>query len=78
MRRYMEPLTTGRYPKSMESLVGARLPKLSRKQAMLLNGSFDFLGLNYYTASYAADAPQLYNRARLSYATDSLANLTSN
>ncbi|XP_057452715.1 cyanogenic beta-glucosidase-like [Lotus japonicus] len=74
---YMEPLTAGRYPKIMKSLVGKRLPKITKEQARLLNGSFDFLGLNYYTTYYAADAPELRNNERLSYQTDSLANLTT-
>jgi len=72
----MEPLTTGKYPKSMRSLVGKRLPNFSKKQARLLKGSFDFLGLNYYTSNYATNAPQLRN-GRRSYNTDSHANLTS-
>ncbi|KAI4324287.1 hypothetical protein L6164_023838 [Bauhinia variegata] len=73
---FMEPLTRGEYPKEMQSLVGNRLPKFSKEQSKLVNGSFDFIGLNYYTANYAAHAPRLSN-ARPSYLTDSLANLTS-
>lgn len=73
---FMEPLTTGKYPKSMRSLVGKRLPNFSKKQARLLKGSFDFLGLNYYTSNYATNAPQLRN-GRRSYNTDSHANLTT-
>ncbi|XP_061367284.1 cyanogenic beta-glucosidase-like isoform X2 [Gastrolobium bilobum] len=73
---FMGPLTTGNYPQSMRSRVGSRLPKFSKKQAKLLNGSFDFLGLNYYTTNYAANAPQLSN-ARPNYLTDSLVNLTT-
>ncbi|XP_061367285.1 beta-glucosidase 13-like [Gastrolobium bilobum] len=72
---FMAPLTTGDYPQSMRSLVGQRLPKFSKEQAHLLNGSFDFLGLNYYTSQYAANAPHLSNIIR-SYLTDSLVNLT--
>jgi len=72
----MEPLTTGKYPQSMCSLVGKRLPKFSKEQARLLKGSFDFIGLNYYTSIYATDAPQLRN-GRLNYLTDFNANITS-
>lgn len=72
----MGPLTTGKYPESMRSLVGSRLPKFSKKQARLLNGSFDFLGLNYYTSNYAANVPHPCN-ARPNYRTDSHVNLTS-
>nr|ABY84677.1 coniferrin beta glucosidase [Leucaena leucocephala] len=73
---FMGPLTEGEYPKSMRALVGSRLPKFSRKNPSLVKGSFDFLGLNYYTANYAANAPSLRN-ARPSYQTDSHANLTT-
>jgi beta-glucosidase len=70
---FMDPLTLGEYPKSMRSLVGARLPKFNTKQAKLLIGSFDFLGINYYSSAYASDAPLLSN-VRPSYLTDSLVN----
>nr|XP_012571852.1 LOW QUALITY PROTEIN: beta-glucosidase 12-like [Cicer arietinum] len=72
---YMDPLTTGHYPKNMHSLVGKRLPKFSKKQKRLLKGSFDFLGLNYYTSNYASNVPHLSND-NPSYTTDSHANLT--
>ncbi|KAL5566560.1 hypothetical protein UlMin_029724 [Ulmus minor] len=55
---FMEPITYGDYPRTMRVLVGDRLPKFTKKESELLKGSFDFLGLNYYTANYARDAPQ--------------------
>ncbi|KAG4985274.1 hypothetical protein JHK86_032965 [Glycine max] len=70
---FMDPLTTGDYPKSMRFLVRARLPKFTKEQSKLLIDSFDFIGINYYSASYASDAPQLSN-AKISYLTDSLSN----
>ncbi|XP_027341440.1 beta-glucosidase 12-like [Abrus precatorius] len=73
---FMGPLTTGSYPQSMCSLVGGRLPKFSKQQAKLLIGSFDFIGLNYYTSNYAANAPRQSN-ARPNYLTDSFTNLTT-
>ncbi|KAJ1399892.1 Glycoside hydrolase family 1, partial [Sesbania bispinosa] len=72
---FMDPLTTGDYPKSMRSLVRTRLPKFTKKQARLVNGSFDFIGLNYYTASYVYDAPHQSN-VKASYVTDSLAGFS--
>ncbi|BAT90814.1 hypothetical protein VIGAN_06210100 [Vigna angularis var. angularis] len=68
---FMDPLTNGDYPKSMRSLVRTRLPKFTAEQARLLIGSFDFIGLNYYSTTYATDAPQLSND-NPSYLTDSL------
>ena len=73
----MGPLSKGNYPQKMRALVGSRLPKFSKDESKLLKGSFDFLGLNYYTANYASHSPSLRN-ARPSYLTDSHANLTSN
>ncbi|XP_052727130.1 cyanogenic beta-glucosidase-like [Vigna angularis] len=70
---YMEPLTSGKYPESMHSLVGKRLPEFTKEEAKLLVGSFDFLGLNYYTTYYAADAP----KTKPNYETDCKANLSS-
>ncbi|KAF8403882.1 hypothetical protein HHK36_011988 [Tetracentron sinense] len=73
---FMDPITYGDYPHSMRSIVGNRLPKFSEEQSKMLKGSFDFLGLNYYTAYYAANFP--YNNSiNVSYTTDSQANLTS-
>ncbi|XP_021728912.1 beta-glucosidase 13-like [Chenopodium quinoa] len=70
---FMEPLTTGNYPHSMSSLVKDRLPKFTKEQSKMIKGSFDFLGLNYYTASYVANAPPMsFNGSitRFSYLSD--------
>lgn len=72
----MDPLINGDYPHSMRSLVGNRLPKFTKEQSKLVNRSFDFIGLNYYTAYYAAYAPQ-HNAGNASYLTDSRTNLSS-
>lgn len=73
--RFMEPLNSGKYPAVMVDQVGKRLPKFSKRQSLLVKGSFDFIGLNYYTSYYAADIPcQTKNRTLL---TDSCVNSTS-
>ncbi|KAK4397543.1 Beta-glucosidase 12 [Sesamum angolense] len=51
---FIDPLVHGEYPGIMQSLVGNRLPKFTKEQSAMLKGSFDFLGLNYYTGNYAA------------------------
>ncbi|KOM44358.1 hypothetical protein LR48_Vigan05g196300 [Vigna angularis] len=73
---FVEPLTSGKYPKSMRSLVGNRLPEFSQQQMKLVNGSFDFIGLNYYTSNYATHAPQL-GTVKPNYNTDANTNLTT-
>ncbi|KAF7805365.1 cyanogenic beta-glucosidase [Senna tora] len=73
---FLEPLVKGRYPKSMRDLVGQRLPKFSRRQRKLVIGSYDFIGLNHYSTTSAAHAPQLVNAPR-NYLTDSLVQLSN-
>ncbi|KAL4198176.1 hypothetical protein AMTRI_Chr03g44600 [Amborella trichopoda] len=73
---YMDPLTRGDYPISMKSLVRKRLPKFTKEESKLVKGSFDFIGLNYYTARYAASVPS-NNGLPPTYDTDSRANLTT-
>ncbi|XP_047176537.1 isoflavonoid 7-O-beta-apiosyl-glucoside beta-glycosidase-like, partial [Vigna umbellata] len=69
---YMQPLTSGKYPESMRYLVGRRLPEFTAEESRLLAGSFDFLGLNYYTTNYAADQPS--SNLNPSYETDANVN----
>ncbi|KAJ4971987.1 hypothetical protein NE237_005086 [Protea cynaroides] len=73
---FMEPLTYGDYPQSMKFLVRNRLPKFSMKQSKMVKGSFDFLGLNYYTSNYAASVA-FSNAVNMSYSTDSRAQLST-
>ncbi|RWR77819.1 Beta-glucosidase 12 [Cinnamomum micranthum f. kanehirae] len=73
---FIDPITRGDYPSSMRSLIGKRLPKFSKEQSVMLKGSFDFLGLNYYTSNYAANAPQSRN-VHPSSLTDARTNITA-
>lgn len=73
----MDPLTKGDYPLSMRTLVGNRLPRFTKEQAKAVNGSFDFIGLNYYTARYAQNTKHNSNSNK-SYNTDSLTNQRGN
>ena len=55
---FMEPLVTGKYPVDMVNNVkGGRLPTFTAKQSKMLKGSYDFIGINYYSSSYAKDVP---------------------
>lgn len=53
--RFIQPLITGEYPASLVSYV-ADLPKFTAEQSKSLIGSYDFIGINYYTSMYAANA----------------------
>ncbi|GLJ16657.1 hypothetical protein SUGI_0285900 [Cryptomeria japonica] len=46
---FMDPLTRGKYPNTMQALVGDRLPHFTKAQSRLVKDSFDFIDLNYYT-----------------------------
>lgn len=67
---FMDPLTNGDYPFNMRALVGDRLPKFTEEQSQLVKGSFDFIGLNYYTANFVDSLPYV-NQFNISYNTDS-------
>lgn len=67
---FADPLVHGEYPKIMQSIVGNRLPKFSKEESELVKGSFDFWGLNYYTAIYVAHLSNP-NTVNLSSSTDS-------
>ncbi|XP_022853054.1 beta-glucosidase-like [Olea europaea var. sylvestris] len=54
---FVGPVVTGDYPPVMRKLVGDRLPQFTQEQAKLVKGSYDFLGINYYTSSYASNSP---------------------
>ncbi|KAK6157996.1 hypothetical protein DH2020_005310 [Rehmannia glutinosa] len=55
---FLEPVLIGQYPENMLNYVPSEnLKPFSRKESRLLKGSIDFLGLNYYTAHYAAHYP---------------------
>ncbi|XP_052170081.1 beta-glucosidase 17-like isoform X2 [Diospyros lotus] len=66
---FLHPITYGNYPQSMQSLVGNRLPKFTKKETQMLKESFDFLGINYYSSYYAADV-RVINTSALSMTTD--------
>ncbi|KAJ0961713.1 hypothetical protein J5N97_000032 [Dioscorea zingiberensis] len=72
---FMDPLVFGDYPLSMRAYVGDRLPKFTKEQSKIVKGSFDFIGLNYYTANYARNIPSS-NKVNISYNTDARAELS--
>lgn len=65
----MDPITYGQYPRSMQTLVGNRLPKFMSNESRLLKGSYDFIGLNYYTATFAK-GNAIIDPSRPRYSTD--------
>jgi len=58
----MDPIATGDYPFTMRAILGDRLPRFTVKESEMIKGSFDFLGLNYYTTQYARSISFLTKR----------------
>ncbi|GLU03268.1 hypothetical protein SLE2022_204760 [Rubroshorea leprosula] len=72
----IHPVVYGDYPKIMREMVGNRLPNFTKEQSEMIKGSFNFLGVNYYTTMYAEDSG--YDTgANLSYTTDSRVNTST-
>ncbi|KAM7497415.1 hypothetical protein LguiA_021829 [Lonicera macranthoides] len=72
---FLHPITFGDYPLSIRYLVGGRLPDFTADDTALLRGSYDILGLNYYTTGYALNNPNPFGTPP-SYNTDSQVNET--
>ncbi|KAI4374608.1 hypothetical protein MLD38_012587 [Melastoma candidum] len=72
---FVNPLVYGEYPEIMKTMVKDRLPCFTTEEKALLTGSFDFIGINYYTATYAKNAPSAGVKEP-SYSTDSSADST--
>uniref|UniRef100_A0AB38Z7E9 Beta-glucosidase 13-like n=1 Tax=Paeonia suffruticosa TaxID=45171 RepID=A0AB38Z7E9_PAESU len=67
---YLDPIVTGDYPFSMKSIVRDRLPQFSSEEKKMLEGSYDFIGVNYYTSRYTRALPFSPNDIPVSYAKD--------
>ncbi|CAI8611450.1 unnamed protein product [Vicia faba] len=52
---FLDPIIFGKYPKEMENILGNLLPKFSTNEKKKLKKGLDFIGINYYTASYVQD-----------------------
>ncbi|KAJ4829588.1 hypothetical protein Tsubulata_038394 [Turnera subulata] len=72
---FMDPITYGRYPRTMRDLVQSRLPYFSETDSEMLKGSIDFLGLNYYSARYVKNVDSV-DPNHISYTDDARVNLT--
>ncbi|KAH9763612.1 Beta-glucosidase 44 [Citrus sinensis] len=52
---FIHPIVYGEYPKTMQNIVGNRLPKFTKEEVKMVKGSIDFVGINQYTAYYMYD-----------------------
>ncbi|KAK9921599.1 hypothetical protein M0R45_030103 [Rubus argutus] len=54
---FLEPLVYGDYPFVMRALLRDNLPEFTDEQKELVKGSYDYIGVNYYTSYYAEAIP---------------------
>ncbi|TYI18418.1 hypothetical protein ES332_A07G089000v1 [Gossypium tomentosum] len=52
---FLHPIRYGEYPRTMQEIVGKRLPKFTEEEVKMVNGSFDYVGINQYTTSYISN-----------------------
>ncbi|KAI9124202.1 hypothetical protein K1719_005502 [Acacia pycnantha] len=52
---FLDPIIFGKYPSEMEEILGSILPKFSSIEMVKLQKGLDFIGINYYYASYVKD-----------------------
>lgn len=55
----MDPTVYGDYPEVMKKSIGKRLPSFTAAQSKKLIGSFDFVGVNYYSAFYVKNIAEV-------------------
>ncbi|KAK4763073.1 hypothetical protein SAY86_008841 [Trapa natans] len=54
---FADPLMFGDYPDTMKKNAGSRLPSFNGAESSLINGSADFLAINFYSAIKVKDNP---------------------
>ncbi|CAH8322756.1 unnamed protein product [Eruca vesicaria subsp. sativa] len=66
---HLHPLTFGDYPETIKKNAGNRLPHFTKEQSEFIKNSFDFIGINYYTARFVAHKHH-HDHTRLRFTTD--------
>nr|GMD80832.1 beta-glucosidase 44-like [Ipomoea batatas] len=67
--RFLHPIVYGEYPKTMQKIVGDRLPKFTHDEVKMVKGSFDYVGINQYTTYYVND-PSPNTSSTINYQND--------
>lgn len=63
-------MVNGDYPQVMKDIVKDRLPTFIEAEKALVKGSFDYIGLNFYTGRYAQGKPVAPNAPPESFVAD--------
>ncbi|AEE80017.1 Beta-glucosidase 30 [Arabidopsis thaliana] len=56
---HLDPVIHGDYPEIVKKYAGNKLPSFTVEQSKMLQNSSDFVGINYYTARFAAHLPHI-------------------
>ncbi|XP_057837214.2 beta-glucosidase 18-like [Cryptomeria japonica] len=72
---FLDPIVYGDYPPEMRQMLGRRLPTFPKEMSEKVRGSYDFIGINHYSTSYAKDC--LFSPClEIQYAPDALVYTT--
>ncbi|CAH9061215.1 unnamed protein product [Cuscuta epithymum] len=52
---FLHPIVYGEYPKTMQTILGKRLPTFTPDEVKMVKGSIDYVGINQYTTYYMSD-----------------------
>ncbi|CAL5199497.1 unnamed protein product [Lathyrus oleraceus] len=74
---FLDPIIFGKYPKEMENILGSILPEFSTNEKKKLKKALDFIGINYYTASYVQDCMHTKCDSRFGISTTEGSYMTS-
>ncbi|GAB4833789.1 Beta-glucosidase 44 [Ancistrocladus abbreviatus] len=67
---FLDPIIYGEYPRTMQEIVGDRLPKFMKEDRLMVQGSIDLLGINEYTTFYMYNPPPQEQPQAFSYQQD--------
>ncbi|XP_028552937.1 lactase-phlorizin hydrolase [Dendrobium catenatum] len=73
----LNPVVFGDYPEIMKKICGSKLPNFTTSQKKLLKGSFDFIGLNYYTSAFVIDNSNILSMFPRDYNLDMAAKISA-
>ncbi|GAB4851995.1 hypothetical protein Ancab_016186 [Ancistrocladus abbreviatus] len=67
---FLDPIIHGEYPRTMQEIVGDRLPKFTKEERLMVQGSIDLVGINQHTAYYMYNPPPQEKPQPFSYQQD--------
>ncbi|XP_060667290.1 beta-glucosidase 11 [Ziziphus jujuba] len=72
---FLHPLVFGDYPETMKRNGGLRLPVFTNSESKLVKGSFDFIGVLYYSCATIIDNPESLRLQQRDFGADMAATI---